>query len=175
MSKKAPATHFYIDDCAADIARVIAEIARQHPIAEQALQTYYYIILKWMMRHLEDFITPLVSEEAQRKADKMGLGDLRRYRWRHQPRRMRDPKREIFHWEHATQTSDMAKAVIRLTPPSPDNIAAVLRTITVVWITKRENKKLPPGERPDWRSAYEQAGIKLLPYPLERGESIGRT
>jgi len=118
-----------------------------------------------MARHLESFVEPRSSRAAQALADEIGLGDLRQYRWLDQPSKMRDLGRRLFHWEHATQTSDLVKALLRLEEPTVEAIAVVLRSTTIAWITKKEDARLPLGERPDWQAAYDAAGIKLLPLP----------
>jgi hypothetical protein len=154
-----------IANAAPHIARAILDMVRQYRHSDEALQRYYYVSLKWMARHLEAFVAPRVSIAAHALADQEGLGDLHRYRWLDQPSKMKDLGREKFHWEHATQTSDVVKAILAIEEPSAECIAAVLRTMTIVWVTKKENKALPSGARNDWEQTYREAGIELLPRP----------
>jgi len=113
-----------IHDVAPQIAEAMLPMVRQYPTAPHPLQRYYYTSLKWMARHLESFVEPQASVAAQKRADEMGLGDLRRYRWLDQPSRMKDIGRQIFHWEHATQTSDIVKQLLRLPDPIVEAIAS---------------------------------------------------
>jgi len=155
------------------IATVLLELVRQYPYAPDHLQSYYRGVLKWMVRYLERFVEPRVSKAAQKEANARNIGDLRQYGWRDwdkQATKMKDPGRKTFHWEHATQGSDMIKSILALKNPTATSIAAVLETITIAWITKDENSKLTHRNRRNWMEDYKRAGIELNPSPYAPAE-----
>ncbi|WP_243372265.1 hypothetical protein [Microvirga solisilvae] len=131
---------------------------------DDSLSKYYRYSLKWMVRGLENFVMPHASVNAMKKAEELDIGDIRRFRWSDQTSKMMDPKREIFHWEHVVQVSDIVNAITQLHDPHREAIAYELKKAKIAWILKSENKKLIHKVRPI--DAYERAGIDLLP-PLE--------
>jgi hypothetical protein len=150
-------------DAAPHIAQAMSEMVRQYKGASPALKKYYHVSLKWMARELEQFAMPRVSVAAQVLANETALGDLRRYQWRDQPTKMKDPQRKTFHWEHVLPVSDIVKRLVELPDPTPEAIASVLTDAQVAWITKEENKRLPRSGRANPLECYKQARIELLP------------
>jgi len=117
-----------------------------------------------------DEVAPLnVSKAAAERARELRLAkDLRQYCWfcQTQKRGMKDPDREIFHWEHYTTVDEMAREIYSLgESPAPPDIAVVLRRAKIVWILKSENAKLSGAgagsRRADPQQAYADAGITL--------------
>ncbi len=79
---------------------------------------------------------------------------------------MKDPNREMFHWEHYTTVDEMTREIYSLDEdPVLSDIAAVLRRARIVWILKSENGKLSEAKAGSRRAnpaqAYEGAGITL--------------
>lgn len=128
-------------------------------------------MLGWMARDLERYVVPGVSRAAQARADELGLGDLSRFDWGHQRGLMKDPTREIFHWEHVVPVSDMVKALLALDDPTPSAIVPILMRAEIAWILKSEDKLLRRSGRPDPRTAYLAAGIELLTWAQNTRET----
>ncbi len=145
------------------VAPAIADFARHYADANEQARRYYFYCMKWMMRGLDQFARPRVSRKADERANQMGVGDLHQYGWNDQSQFMRDAGRKVFHWEHATQTSDLALKVLGLEEITPEGVVAALSDLTVVWILKDENRLLPRGPRLDWNATYQAAGIELMP------------
>jgi hypothetical protein len=132
--------------------------------SSDGIQRWYASLLKHLCRELEDFAPLNVSERARDEGVRHGIRDLRRYHWDQQTRF--DEKRAVFHWEHLVPVNDLFRALVDLRDPDTKAIAGVLRTATVVWILKKEDKKLTElGERhgrDNPLAAYEKAGIQLV-------------
>jgi hypothetical protein len=152
-----------LSDALPIVAPAIADFARHHAGANDQARKYYFYCLKWMMRGLDQFAKPRVSQKAHERAQEMGLGDLHQYGWDDQHLFMKDAGRKVFHWEHATQTSDLALRVLALGEVTGERVAEALSIFTVVWILKDENRLLPRGLRIDWIETYRVAGIELMP------------
>lgn len=114
-------------------------------------------------RELEDFIEPMVSIRAKERAHQMGLDDLRGFHWDHQVRKMKDPDRSIFHWEHFVPVSVLRRRLVALPEPTAESIMSVLARAEIAWILKEENAKLTQlgfgSEREDPIAAYLEAKI----------------
>ncbi len=152
-------------DAAADyLAGPILEILKQYHRSDcpEPIRAHYRTVLKWMARDLENFVLPMVSAAAQARADQMGLPDLRQFRWRDQPKKMKDPDRSIFHWEHYTPVSNLVDGLLQIRTPTLETIANILKTARIVWILKEENARLSHRSRKDPALDYRNAGIDLL-------------
>lgn len=116
-------------------------------------------MLSTACRHMEYFVTPLVSEGAARVAKAQNLGDLRGQRWR---ARSGWVGGEELYFEHAKPAADLLKELIDL-GPTPEFLAvkSVLLTAEVAWITVKEERGLPKYKRKNWKEAYREAGIDL--------------
>lgn len=144
------------------IAEAIAGILRHYKTSPTDVRGTLATMLGWMARDLERYVVPRVSRAAQTRADELGLGDLSQFNWGHQRGPMKDPTREIFHWEHVVPVSDMVKALLALDDPAPSAIVPILMRAEIAWILKSEDKLLRRSGRPDPRAAYLAAGIELL-------------
>lgn len=96
----------------------------------------------------------------------MGIAPIERFRWADQPRRMKDPGRKIFHWEHTLPVSDLKAELLALQAPDVPAVLAVLTKSEVAWILKTENERLNAAKlrtrrRNGGLAAYEQVGIAL--------------
>lgn len=112
------------------------------------------------IRHLEYFIEPRVSVEAQKIADTNNLGDLSKKRYR-------TPKAwvggEDLYWEHAKPVVDIRRALLKLKPNSPPkDILSIIGQAEIAWITRDEEKRLPKTGREDWHKDYKTNNIELL-------------
>lgn len=128
----------------------------------EPIRAHYRTVLKWMARDLENFVLPMVSAAAQARADQMGLPDLWQFRWRDQPKKMKDPDRSIFRWEHYTPVSNIVNGLLQIKTPTREAIADILKTARIVWILKEENARLSHRSRKDPALDYRNAGIDLL-------------
>jgi hypothetical protein len=151
-----------IRQVAPQIARVFLEIACQYPNAAKALRRYYRTSLILTLRQLENFVVTRVSRAAQKKADEMGVGDLRQYKYSKQETRMKDRNRKIFHFEHIVPNSDMATLITNLKQPTLDGVTEIMMSAGVAWILKEEDLRLKRNDRADPLNAYKEAGIELL-------------
>jgi len=154
----------HIDEAADRLAGPILEILKQYHEGDcpESIRAHYRTVLKWMARDLENFVLPIVSAAAQARADQMGLPDLRQFRWRDQPKKMKDPDRSIFHWEHYTPVSNIVDRLLHMETLNRETIAEILRTARIVWILKEENARLTHRSRKDPALDYRNAGIDLL-------------
>ncbi|WP_146071511.1 hypothetical protein [Bosea lathyri] len=144
------------------IAEAIIGLLRQYKSAPADVRGTLAAMLRWMARDLERYVVPGVSRAAQARADELELGDLSKFHWGHQRAAMKDPTREIFHWEHVVPVSDIVQALVALENPMPSTIAPILMRAEIAWILKSEDKVLRRRGRPDPRAAYVAAGIELL-------------
>jgi hypothetical protein len=151
-----------LEQAAPLIAEAIVGILRQYKASPTDVRGTLATMLGWMARDLERFVVPGVSRAAQARADELELGDLAQFHWGHQRGIMKDPTREIFHWEHVVPVSDTVKALLALEDPTPTTIVPILMRAEIAWILKIEDKRLPRKDRPDPHAAYVAAGIELL-------------
>lgn len=161
-SAPAAAERSSLQQAAPLIAEAIVGILRQHKATPADVRSTLKTMLGWMARDLERYVVPGVSRAAQERADELELGDLTRFHWKHQRGRMKDPMREIFHWEHVVPVSDTVEALLALDDPMPSTIVPILMRAEIAWILKSEDKALRRRGRADPRAAYVAAGIELL-------------
>jgi hypothetical protein len=154
----------HIDEAADRLAGPILEILKQYHQGDcpKSIRAHYRTVLKWMARDLENFVLPMVSTAAQARADQMGLSDLRQFRWKDQPKKMKDPDRSIFHWEHYTPVANIVDGLLQIETLSLEAIAGILKTARIVWILKEENVRLSHRSRKDPALDYRNASIDLL-------------
>ena len=109
------------------------------------------------------------SVAAYEKAHDMKI-DLAQMGWHDQPRF--DPKRKIFHRDHTITVETIRQQC--LDAQSIELIRVALESSIVSWILKSEDRRLTANGhrslRPDWKHAYQQAGITLKE---ENPEQIG--
>jgi hypothetical protein len=111
------------------------------------------------------------SVAAATRAAADGLGDLREYTWEDQPKRMRDPGRRTYAYDHYVPVSELHRALDALEEPTEAQVNAILSQASVVWLLREENKRLDKthrSRRPDPRAAYAATGIRLA-YPWPAG------
>ena len=112
---------------------------------------------------------PEVSTRAQQTASEKGLGDLRHFRWKDQPGKMKDPGRKIYHWEHVLPVSQIMLLLLEGTSEdyNLDRMISLLRSVDIAWILKEENAELTrldfSTRRPiiPWL-AYKEANITMV-------------
>lgn len=99
--------------------------------------------LHWAVRRLEAFLPRVkVSRAAAALARKKGIGDISVYKWDDQTRKMNDPKRRLFHYEHIYPVAQLRRELEALNPVTEEGILNVIGKTDVAWITKEESKKL---------------------------------
>lgn len=128
---------------------VLRQLIELYKYAEQTgqeeLKIWADYSLHWAVRRLEAFLPRArVSREAARAADKMKLGDISLYKWDDQVRKskMKDPKRQIFHYEHLYPVSQLRRDLEALNPVTDEAILKLIRKVDIAWITKEECRKL---------------------------------
>jgi hypothetical protein len=93
---------------------------------------------------------------------------LRTVKWSQQVRKLKDPGRKKFHFEHFVTIKSLVDQVVRLRNKPVNDIAALLLSADIAWITKLEDKKLTKNKfcskRPNPRAAYETCGIKFVEF-----------
>jgi hypothetical protein len=105
------------------------------------------------------------SVNAQKRADELGIGDLRRFDWGDQPSRMKDPGRKIFHFEHVNPLNNIVESILK--SKCETAIRSHIMKIKIAWILKEEDRLLTKGIGGSWRSkrpddAYERLNIQLV-------------
>jgi hypothetical protein len=155
-----------ITEAAPFMAKALLPLVQVHRTAPRQVQWNLERGILLMVRNLERCVQHRVSVEAANLAREMGLPDLHSLEWRHQPTKMQDKGRKIFHWEHVTQASDIQKEILADPNPDVEKIESSLKRTFLAWILKRENDLLPKGPRKDPFFIYEQKGIRFVPLPL---------
>lgn len=113
--------------------------------AQEDLKIWANYSLHWAVRRLEAFLRRAkVSKDAARLAAKMKLGDISAYKWDDQKQkgRMKDPKRQIFHYEHLYPVSQLRRDLEALDPVTDEAILSLIEKVEIAWITKEECRKL---------------------------------
>jgi hypothetical protein len=159
------ATRLDIDVVAPLMAEAILSLVKVRAKSPPQLQWNLERGMLLMIRNLERHVQHRVSVEADDRAKKMRLPDLHTLEWRHQPRKMKDKGRKIFHWEHVVRAADIKDEILRLEHPTARQIEARLRGSFLAWILKEENDLLPTGPREDPLQVYKAAGIRFVSLP----------
>jgi hypothetical protein len=151
-------------EAADQIAGPIVEMLRQYhlPDCPEPIRALFRPVLHWMAHDLENFVSPMVSIAAQERAFQMGLPDLRQFHLNDQKKRMNDPERKIFQWDHYTPVSNIVRELIEIITPTVEAVAEVLKTARVAWILKEEDAKLSHKSRKDPAADYAPGGIRLV-------------
>jgi hypothetical protein len=124
---------------------------------------YFKRLVNWFIREygLCLPVKVFVSEAAAQLAKEKGLGDLHDFLWKDQCRKMGDPGRKLFHFEHDPPVSQIIEKLIALSTPDRKTVEEILASQRLTWITKDENKRLNTQgfrkHRP--ANAYAQVGI----------------
>jgi hypothetical protein len=120
--------------------------------------------LKWPLKHCGTLIPPKASEEALKIANEKNI-DLFALQWKDQPKAEEIISgklgRNIFVHEHEIPVSILYQEL--LAAKSEDEIIKILSKQSLVWITKKENDKLPQYKRE--KNSYESVGIKYIENP----------
>ena len=144
----------------------LALLSGYHSSTSESSKTWFTSLINHACRELEDFIEPKVSVKALDLARSMNLGDLRECHWDHQVRRMKDPDRRLFHWEHFVPVSVLRKRLLGLTDPTASTVVSVLSSADIAWILKSEDVELSRrGYRSDRETpndAYLASGIHFV-------------
>ena len=112
------------------------------------------------IRHLEYFVEPLVSVNAQFIADANGLGDLRLQRYR-TPKAW--PRGSELYWEHAVPVLDIRNSLMKLgVNPKLEDVLGIVNQAEVAWITRDEERTLLKSGRADWREEYRRNNILFV-------------
>ena len=144
----------------------LALLAGHHSSASGSAKTWFTSLINHACRELEDFIEPKVSVKAFEVARSMNLGDLRDFHWDSQVRRMNDPDRSIFHWEHFVPVSVLRRRLLGLVDPTASSVTSILAAADIAWILKAEDVELSRlgyrSQRETPLDAYLAAGIEFV-------------
>ena len=114
------------------------------------------------IRKFTDLITPMVSKMADVRAQKMKV-ELDKVGW-HDQRRF-DPGRKIFHLEHFYTVKSIKESCSNASEVWEIN-EILTKTVRVVWILKKEDRRLTAlghgRVRKNPEKAYEEAGIEIV-------------
>lgn len=95
-----------------------------------------------MCRELENFVFLRKSVAAQAEADRLGIGDLARFRYSDRKSKKMGGNDSIFYFEHVVPVSSLVDELMALESPTLEAVAAVIAKADVAWITRKENDKL---------------------------------
>jgi len=127
-------------------------------IASKRFKTEFKSALKWLLKHCGTLIPPKASNEAIKIAKTKNI-DLLALQWKDQPKAEEliqgKRGRNIFVHEHEWPVSLLYNKIIESN--SQAAIINILKSQSIVWITKEENKKLHIYKRNE--KSYETAGI----------------
>ena len=119
-------------------------------------------------RHIEFFVTPLASADAERFwLSASGTSPLTEQRYR-KPSVWKQGS--ALYFEHAVPSADLKASLLALgAKPSSDAVRKLVEQAEIVWITREEEARLrnqmkgaSKGPRSDWRALYNLAGIDIL-------------
>jgi hypothetical protein len=111
------------------------------------------------MHQTADFASQATKEVAERQMG-LTLSQLLDMRWDQQP--SRDPDRRKLRFEHLYPIGHAVSEIMTMREPTVERVEAVLKKITVCWVTAEEDRKLGRAYRPDPWQAYDNAGIVVL-------------
>lgn len=148
--------------------RLLIELYQKAKVDKcKELEAWADYALHWACRRLEVFYRTRVSKAAAAKAAALKIGDLSLYAWNDQKSKMRDPKREIFHYEHVYPVSQLRHGLEALDPPTDEAVLSLVKRGAVAWILKEECKRLDAAgyrsQRPEdpWQ-AFREVGIEMV-------------
>lgn len=150
------------------IAKTMKQLLFGYDTASTHYRRYQMRSLERMCRFLEFLMSPRISERAAKEAKNrnLNLDHLRETKWSNQAKRLSDPQRKIFHFEHVVPNTQLANQIREVRNRPVGEIEKLLKTAEIAWILKKEDKKLSANghrsKRADPRACYEKAGIKLL-------------
>lgn len=148
------------------LAKTAVFLLREHRTCPHEYSKYVlHLLLDRLCRHAEPQ-RMFVSEAAQRKADRLGLGKLSEYTWYQQTTKMGDKGRKTFHWDHFVTIKELRRALLNLDRPTEEQVREILRRASVAWILKSEDRKLNQlgfrADRPNPHAAYRKADIRPI-------------
>lgn len=137
-------------------------IALKGTISEKRLLKY---MIDRLLRMAGTYQTRTASVNAQKQADELGIGDLRKFDWGDQPVRMKDPGRKLFHFEHITPMNNIVESILESNCETA--IKSHIMKIKIAWILKEEDRLLTKGIGGSWKSkrpsdAYMRLNIQLI-------------
>lgn len=122
-------------------------------------------LLLTLCRNMEDIAPRNASKAAQKRADDLEIGDLRKYHFDDGGRFPGGRKKTELHWEHWRPAVDIRNELLELTEPTLENVKEVLSTAKICWVLLSENKKLDKrgqrSSRKDPSKSYAIAEIEL--------------
>lgn len=153
-----------------EFVRVMSETAcdmtlRMRGLRDTSAKRGMMSLLLTLCRNMEDVASRNASKDAQARAYKLGLDDLRKYHWDDGRRFPGGRKSSRLHWEHWRPAADLRRDILALETPTSEKIQCILKTARVCWILLEENVKLNELghriNRKDPQLCYEEAQIQL--------------
>ena len=113
------------------------------------MKQYRKKVLSCQCRELEKFLRFRKSVEAQKQADRLGIGDLSRFSWTDQKKngKMGDLERHIFAVEHTMPVAMLVEQLLSLKSPTLVSVQSVIAKAEVAWITRTEKDRLDKQTR----------------------------
>jgi hypothetical protein len=137
------------------------------PVNSDDMERYRKKVLVCMCRELENFVVLRKSVAAQAEADRLGIGDLARFRYSDRKSKKMGCDNSIFYFEHVVPVSSLVDELMALESPTLEAVAAIIGKADVGWITRDENVALDSNKtrsnRPNPLEAYAKAKIELRP------------
>jgi hypothetical protein len=135
------------------------------PSEPASIGAYRRLLIDKMCRELEKLVKIGKSRRAEDNARRGGFHvDLSEHTWADRGR-LDGRHEDGFHFEHTETVYELVQSLMSLRDPTLEDVEAILARARVTWVTKRENEKLDElgykSRRPDWRKAYQDAGIEL--------------
>jgi hypothetical protein len=113
------------------------------------MKQYRKKVLTCQCRELEKFLRFRKSVEAQRQADRLGIGDLGQFSWadRKDGGKLGDLERGIFVFEHTMPVEILIERLLSLKSPTLVAVQSVISKAEVSWMTKTEKDRLDKQKR----------------------------
>lgn len=113
------------------------------------MKQYRKKVLSCQCRELRRFIRFRKSAEAQRQADRLGIGDLGQFSWadRKDGGKLGDLERDIFVFEHTMPLEILIEQLLSLKSPTLVSVQSVISKAEVSWMTKAEKDRFDKQKR----------------------------
>jgi hypothetical protein len=113
------------------------------------MKQYRKKVLRCQCRELEKFIRLRKSVEAQKQADRLGIGDLAQYSWadRKEGGKLGDLERGIFVFEHTMPLEILIEQLLSLKSATLVAVQSVISKAEVSWMTKTEKDRFDKQKR----------------------------
>jgi hypothetical protein len=149
--------------------RLKSEVSKQEKAILKKQRSGLIHLIDRCFRLTADFLPVHVSKKAYEYCVQNQLGDIFKIGWNNQSKFEKKQNRkhcELKH-EHKTPVSSLIKKL-----QEEENIQSAVKLFyekqEIVWVTKKEDEKLPKNNRPNPDEAYIKAEIEIIrnPHPI---------